>query len=294
MMEAWYNQVAEGETVICLGDVDGEALAHHQDWWRRAPGTKWLVLGNHDVDPLNQVRPFEVERRTVTLYAAGDPPLLLTHAPLLQVPHGAVNVFRTRARAGVADAQPARQRQRAAAELPAGEAERGLGDRRRGRRRDDRTAATGPCGTMNPPPNGFARRTAGACRGRSAGPVAGARKDRASAPRTRRAWQIRQTNDFRPFSRSADQSVAPRIGGTEETIIHTFDRLTNGATYYIRVAAANDYGQDGVMDWVYSDVVSVTPTVSVMSLAGKPQFAVPLAEPGPWPLPRARREAPSK
>ena len=60
MMEAWYDQVAEGETIICLGDVtvDGEALAHHQDWWRRAPGTKWLVLGNHDVDPINQVRPF--------------------------------------------------------------------------------------------------------------------------------------------------------------------------------------------------------------------------------------------
>ena len=50
------------------------------------------MLGNHDVDPINQVRPFEAERRTVTLYAAGDPPLLLTHVPLLQVPHGAVNV----------------------------------------------------------------------------------------------------------------------------------------------------------------------------------------------------------
>ena len=32
MMEAWYDQVAEGETIICLGDVtvDCEALAHHQ------------------------------------------------------------------------------------------------------------------------------------------------------------------------------------------------------------------------------------------------------------------------
>ena len=28
----------------------------------------------------------------MTLYAAGDPPLLLTHVPLLLVPHGAVNV----------------------------------------------------------------------------------------------------------------------------------------------------------------------------------------------------------
>ena len=150
MMEAWYDQVAEGETIICLGDVtvDGEALAHHQDWWRRAPGTKWLVLGNHDVDPVNRIRPFDIDRTAMTLYAAGDPPLLLTHVPLLQVPHGAVNIHgllspactpgpatlqvtarrgqhpRTRARAGVADAEPARQRQRRAAEVSAGETER--------------------------------------------------------------------------------------------------------------------------------------------------------------------------
>ena len=87
-------RTAEGETIICLGDVtvDGEALAHHQEWWRKAPGTKWLVLGNHDIDPVNRILPFEIDRAAVTLYAAGDPPLLLTHVPLLQVPHGAVNV----------------------------------------------------------------------------------------------------------------------------------------------------------------------------------------------------------
>ena len=94
MMEAWYEQVAEDETIICLGDitVDGEALAHHQEWWGKAPGAKWLVLGNHDVDAVNQIHPFEIDRTAVTLYAAGDPPLLLTHVPLLLVPHGAVNV----------------------------------------------------------------------------------------------------------------------------------------------------------------------------------------------------------
>ena len=92
-MEAWYEQVAEGETIICLGDVtvDGEALAHHRNGGGRHRGAKWLVLGNHDVDPVNRIRPFEIDRTAVTLYAAGDPPLL-THVPLLQVPHGAVNV----------------------------------------------------------------------------------------------------------------------------------------------------------------------------------------------------------
>ena len=41
MMNAWYEEVAEGETIICLGDatVDGEAPAHHQEWWRNAPGS---------------------------------------------------------------------------------------------------------------------------------------------------------------------------------------------------------------------------------------------------------------
>ena len=50
------------------------------------------MLGNHDVDPVNRIHPFEIDRTAVTLYAAGDPPLLLTHVPLLQMPHGTVNV----------------------------------------------------------------------------------------------------------------------------------------------------------------------------------------------------------
>ena len=72
MMLAWNEQVADGETIICLGDVtvDGEALERHQLWWRKAPGTKWLVLGNHDADPVNQVRAIEVDRTAVTLIAA--------------------------------------------------------------------------------------------------------------------------------------------------------------------------------------------------------------------------------
>ena len=53
-----------------------------------APGRKLLVLGNHDVDPVNDVRPVEVDGTAVTLAAPGDPPLLLTHVPLLQVPPG--------------------------------------------------------------------------------------------------------------------------------------------------------------------------------------------------------------
>ena len=92
MMEAWEQHVGERESMICLGDVsvDGDALAHHQEWWAKSPGRKWLVLGNHDVDPVN--RRFEVDRRDVALYAGGKPPLLLTHVPLRDVPAGTVDV----------------------------------------------------------------------------------------------------------------------------------------------------------------------------------------------------------
>ena len=92
MMEAWEQHVGERESIICLGDVsvDGDALDHHQEWWAKSPGRKWLVLGNHDVDLVN--RRFQADRRDVALYADGEPPLLLTHVPLRDVPAGTVNV----------------------------------------------------------------------------------------------------------------------------------------------------------------------------------------------------------
>ena len=94
MMDAWYELVGVDDTIICLGDVsvDGSVQAHHQEWWWEAPGEKWLVIGNHDVDSVNQVRPLEVNRTAITLAAPGEPPMLLTHVPLLQVPAGCVNV----------------------------------------------------------------------------------------------------------------------------------------------------------------------------------------------------------
>lgn len=94
LFEAWDDLVGPTETIICLGDaaLDGSTLAHHQHEWENAPGHKWLVLGNHDVDPVNHVRPLAVDRSVMALAAPGNPPLLLTHVPLLQVPAGCVNV----------------------------------------------------------------------------------------------------------------------------------------------------------------------------------------------------------
>ena len=36
---------------------------------RNCPAKRLLVLGNHDVDPVNQVRPLDVDRTAVTLFA---------------------------------------------------------------------------------------------------------------------------------------------------------------------------------------------------------------------------------
>ena len=73
MMDAWYELVGAGDTIIYLGDVgvDGNVQVHHQRWWQQAPGAKWLVIGNHDVDPVNQVRPIEVDRTALTEDRAG-------------------------------------------------------------------------------------------------------------------------------------------------------------------------------------------------------------------------------
>lgn len=79
---------------MCAGDLGGRRNIFGR--WKppcdNLPDRKVVVLGNHDVDPVNQVRPVAADWTAVTLVAPGDPPLLLTHVPLLQVPHGSVNV----------------------------------------------------------------------------------------------------------------------------------------------------------------------------------------------------------
>ena len=41
MMDAWYEQVADGETIICLGRAGGRARAGHQPKEDRASGNGW-------------------------------------------------------------------------------------------------------------------------------------------------------------------------------------------------------------------------------------------------------------
>ena len=89
----WHRTVSPGDTIICLGDI-----AIHGLWGtllkrlRRAPGRKILVIGNHEINRIGEVDIDGFEELHSTLYAAGDPPLLLTHMPLRHVPDGCVNV----------------------------------------------------------------------------------------------------------------------------------------------------------------------------------------------------------
>ena len=93
LIEAWREAVAEDETIVCLGDISAEGYMHvgHEQMWNAAPGHKRLVLGNHDVDLVNRVRTLETETSAAALVAPGDPDLVLTHVPLIEVPLGCVN-----------------------------------------------------------------------------------------------------------------------------------------------------------------------------------------------------------
>ena len=94
LIDAWREAVAYNETIVCLGDISAEGEMHvgHEQMWNAAPGHKQLVLGNHDVDRINRVGALDIESSTAALVAPGDPNLLLTHVPLIDVPHGCINV----------------------------------------------------------------------------------------------------------------------------------------------------------------------------------------------------------
>ena len=93
MRHAWYELVDVDDTIICLGDVgvDSSIRVDHQAWWRDAPGTKWLVIGNHDLDT-EALHDAGFTEQHVAALCATDPPLALSHLPLRRVPPTAVNV----------------------------------------------------------------------------------------------------------------------------------------------------------------------------------------------------------
>jgi calcineurin-like phosphoesterase family protein len=86
LLRNWRRRVGAGDTVICLGDVA------HPDAWRddrlvldlaECPGERLLVLGNHDRD-VPALRRTGFQKTCRTALCATDPPLVLTHIPLLK------------------------------------------------------------------------------------------------------------------------------------------------------------------------------------------------------------------
>ena len=94
LVEAWRETVEESDRIICLGDVTvGVANRGIDKALATLPGTRVLVVGNHEF-PIGGagVKDYGFEAVYPTLVCETDPPLLLTHEPLDEVPVGAVNV----------------------------------------------------------------------------------------------------------------------------------------------------------------------------------------------------------
>lgn len=94
LIEAWRETVEESDRIICLGDVTvGMANLGIDKALATLPGTRVLVVGNHEF-PIGSagVKDYGFEAVYPTLVCKTDPPLLLTHEPLDEVPVGAVNV----------------------------------------------------------------------------------------------------------------------------------------------------------------------------------------------------------
>ena len=93
LLGAWCREVGEGDTVVVLGDVAVPVLEGKRvELVAELPGWRILVFGNHEQNGRGGVviEPFDAAH--LALAAAGDPPLVLTHMPLEEVPEGAVNL----------------------------------------------------------------------------------------------------------------------------------------------------------------------------------------------------------
>ena len=91
---AWERALDPDTVLVVVGDVAmGDAVC--EATWeriRRTPGHKHLVLGNHDVTGGGEGRTQGFDDVWSVMTSAGDPALLWTHYPLLEVPEGHVNV----------------------------------------------------------------------------------------------------------------------------------------------------------------------------------------------------------
>ena len=91
----WAETVGADERLIVVGDVAMSWSVGLSTWERieALPGKpKHLIFGNHDLDYHGNLKVGGFDDTSAMSYAAGDPPLILTHIPLNNVPPGAVNI----------------------------------------------------------------------------------------------------------------------------------------------------------------------------------------------------------
>ena len=95
LRDHWREAVAPSDTVVCAGDLGGRRniLGRWKPPCGNLPGRKVVVLGNHDFTRFRwRERPMGADATVMTLVIHTDPPLLVTHVPLVAVPDGCVNV----------------------------------------------------------------------------------------------------------------------------------------------------------------------------------------------------------
>ena len=86
----WQTGVVPGETLVCVGDV----FFGYTEAPRSVPQGhhNLLVVGNHDLTHVGELKVTEFDEVHALLTSPGDPPLVFTHVPLPNVPRGVVNV----------------------------------------------------------------------------------------------------------------------------------------------------------------------------------------------------------
>ena len=95
LRRCWRESMAPGATMVCAGDIGGHRtiLGRWHPPCAELPGPWRAVLGNHDFTRiLGREKALGAGTASMTLVIRSDPPLLVTHVPLTEVPDGCVNV----------------------------------------------------------------------------------------------------------------------------------------------------------------------------------------------------------
>ena len=95
LLGAWRRDIDPGDTVLNGGDtaLAGSLKGPCRDEVRTAPGRKVLVAGNHDFHKkTGRLDPGHHEPAVALVIIETEPPLVLTHFPLAEVPPGWVNL----------------------------------------------------------------------------------------------------------------------------------------------------------------------------------------------------------